>query len=174
MSNPTKDLQDRLNPKHLLGIDDNEPDLPSDDDLKGRVEASSVPEDPKSNPEKPDPRGEKKYTFNLEYKDARGKIWTGQFTTKILNIHERSQVGAMRSMLGAGQPLNSFDAMTAEVNLMISHLAYSLVEKPDWAENLRTLEDPGIIQAIFTEVDSHESFFLGWEAAQSAGQEKSG
>lgn len=170
-----KNLQERMTPKHLMqpeAVD--EVEIPSDDDLKRRVETASVPEKPKADPDKPDPRGEKKYMFTLEHRDARGKVWTGQFTNKILSIHERQQVGAMRSMLGAGQPIQSLDALTIELNLMVAHMTYSLVEKPDWAENLRSLEDPSVLQAIYTEVDSHESFFLGWGTPQSQSAEKSG
>jgi hypothetical protein len=143
---------------------DTDPEIaaPSDEELKKRVEEAGLPEKPKEDPDKPDPRGEKYYTFQLDFKDARGKVWSGQFTTKILTVHERQQVGVMRSMLGAGQPLPSLDALTAELNLIVAHMTYSLTEKPDWAENLRQLENPRILQAIYAEVDSHESYFLGW------------
>lgn len=166
-----KNLQERMTPKHLMP--EEEVEIPTDDDLKKKVEEASLPEKPKVDPDKPDPRGEKKYTFNIEYKDARGKVWKGQFTNKILSIHERQQVGIMRSMLGAGQPVSSLDALTVELNLMVAHMSYSLTEKPQWAENLRSLEDPAVLQAIYTEVDSHESFFLGWGQTQSESAEAS-
>lgn len=169
-----KDIQERLTPKHLIQPEAEVETIPTDEDLKKQVEEAGLPQKPKADPDKPDPRGEKKYTFQLDYKDARGKIWKGQFTNKILSIHERQQVGAMRSMLGAGQPVQSLDALTIELNLMVAHMTYSLVEKPEWAENLRSLEDPGVLQAIYTEVDSHESFFLGWGAPESTSTEKSG
>ena len=171
MTQTAKDIQDKLTPKHLL--EEEPPALPSDDELKGRL-AGVVPPLTPAKFDGPDPRAEKQYTFQLDYKDARGKVWKGQFTTKILSIHERSQVGAMRAMLSAGQPLQSLDAMTVELNLMVAHMAFSLTEKPKWAENLRTLEDPGVLQAIYTEVDSHESYFLGWRAPQEDGAQKSG
>jgi hypothetical protein len=158
-------IEDRLTPKHLIL------EAPSDEELKEQVAKAALPEKPEVDPDKPDPRGEKRYTFQIEYKDARGKVWKGQFSNKILSIHERQQVGVMRSMLSGGQPLPSLDAMTMELNLMVAHMAYSLTEKPDWASNLRSLEDPGVLQAIYTEVDSHESYFLGWGAPQSSGEE---
>lgn len=169
MAADIKAIQERMKPTHLLEEPDSDPEIPSDDDLKKQVEEVALPEKPKADPDKPDPRGEKKYTFNLEFKDARGKVWSGQFTNKILSIHERQQVGVMRSMLGAGQPLVSLDALTAELNLIVSHMTYSLVEKPDWAVNLRSLENPRLLQAIYEEVDSHESFFLGWGSDQGEG-----
>lgn len=168
-----ENLQERLTPKHLIRDPEPEQEIPSDEELKQQVATASLPEKPKEDPDKPDPRGEKKYVFQIEYTDARGKVWKGQFTNKILSIHERQQVGIMRSMLGAGQPVQSLDALTVELNLMVAHMSYSLVEKPEWAANLRSLEDPGVLQAIYTEVDSHESFFLGWGQAQSPSPEAS-
>ena len=76
-------------------------------------------------------------------------------------------MGVMRSILGGGRPLESLDALTVEINLMVAHLMHSLDERPEWAKNLRMLDDPGLLQAIYTEVDSHESFFLGWGKAAS-------
>lgn len=166
-------IQARMDPKHLI-LEDPQQDAelagsmaPSDEELKKQVSDASLPEAPKVDPDKPDPRSEKVYTFNLDYKDARGKVWTGKFSNKILSIHERQQVGVMRSMLGAGQPVESLDRMTIELNLIVAHLTYSLASQPFWAENLRSLDDPGLLQAIYEEVDSHESHFLGWGTTQS-------
>lgn len=158
-------LDELLNPKHLITEDT------SDEELKKQVAGVGLPEKPEADPDKPNPRGEKSYTFQVDYKDARGKVWKGQFTNKILSIHERQQVGVMRSMLSGGQPIPSLDPMTIELNLIVAHLAYSLTEKPEWAANLRSLEDPGVLQAIYTEVDSHESYFLGWGTPQGSGEE---
>lgn len=168
---PKQDIAARLNPRHLNTSESEEMDweIPSDYEMKKQVEDATLPVKPKVDPDKPDPRSEKQYTFMVEHKDARGKVWKGTFTNKILSIFERQQVGVMRSMMGAGQPVESLDGMTRELNLMVAHMNYSLTGKPDWAENLRTLEDPGVLQAIYTEVDSHESHFLGWGTPQSEG-----
>lgn len=168
-------LEDRMTPKHLI-TEDVETDwsIPTDDMMKKQVDSLILPEKPKVDPDKPNPRSEKQYTFNVDYTDARGKVWKGSFTNKILSIHERQQVGVMRSMLGAGQPVQSLDQMTLELNLIVAHLTYSLTSKPPWADNLRTLEDPAILQAIYEEVDSHESHFLGWGTPKGESKEKSG
>lgn len=157
MPSTAQEIHERMRPTHLVGE--------SDEDLKKQVEDATTALEATPDPDAPDPRGEKKYTFQIEHKDARGKVWKGQFTNHILSIHERQQVGIMRSILGGGRPLESLDALTVEINLMVAHLSYSLDERPEWAKNLRTLEDPGLLQAIYTEVDSHESFFLGWGQA---------
>ena len=167
MTDRAREIQERLAPTHLT-----EPDTPSEAELREQVEGASVPEKPKPE-EGPDPRGEKLYTFSIEYTDARGKEWKGQFTSKILSIHERSQVGATRAMLAGGQPTSSVDPLTAELNLCVAHMTWSLVKRPDWAENLRALEDPALLQAIFAEVDSHESYFLGWLPVEKPSSEKS-
>jgi hypothetical protein len=149
-----QEIHDRLDPKHLMTA--------SEEELKAQVAETAKAVDETPDPDAPDPRGEKKYTFQINYTDARGKVWKGQFTNHILSISERQQVGVMRSILGGGRPLESLDALTVEINLMVAHMMQSLDKRPDWAKNLRTLEDPGLLQAIYTEVDSHESFFLGW------------
>lgn len=162
-----KRIEEQLEPTHLTNEDDSW--IVSDDELKRQVEASVPPENLAKTPDKPDPRSEKSYTFQVDFKDVRGKIWKGQFTNQILSIHERQRVGVMRSMLGGGQPIPSLDPMTIELNLMVAHMTYSLKERPTWAENLRSLEDPAVLQHIYEEVDSHESYFLGWGTPQGEG-----
>ena len=109
-----------------------------------------------------DPKAAKSYTFSLDYTDAHGKTWAGSFTTKILSIGERQLVGALRARMSGGAQVESLDALTVEINLMLAHLAYSLTDKPKWADNLAELEDVGVVQAIYSEVASHEAYFLGW------------
>jgi hypothetical protein len=153
-----KTLDERLAPTHLL------PE--TDEALKKEVEKVVAPPQP-DEPDLEDPKNEKEYTFLLEHTDPRGKIWKGKFTTKILSLHERAQVGIMRSRIVGGADLQSLDGLTVEIALMRAHLAYSLTDRPKWAENLAELDDPGVLQAIFSEVGSHESHFLGWD--KSAG-----
>ena len=137
----------------------------SNEDLKKEIE-SVVP------PIKPaevevdfhnDPKSKKEYTFELNYKDNSGKIWSGKFTTKILNIGERQMAGALRSRYSGNTPLESMDISTVLMNIMLDHLTYSITQKANWCDNLRELHDPGIIEAIYEEVASHEEYFLGWE-----------
>jgi hypothetical protein len=68
----------------------------------------------------------------------------------------------MRARLAGGLPQESLDPLTREINLMVSHLAFSLVEKPVWAEELRDLDDVRLLQAIYEEVLSHEASFHGY------------
>lgn len=108
------------------------------------------------------PMAQKHYTFRINYTDNRGRVWEGEFTSKILSIRERQNAGALRARMSGGAALDSLDALTTELNLMLAHMAYSLTDRPDWAKDLSSLEDIGLIQAIYTEVAAHEANFLGW------------
>lgn len=153
---PTTNLQTKLAPDHLL-------DVPDDvDELKAEVEKVVEPEKKRIEDRMSDPRNAEQYTFTLKHRDARNKLWEGTFTTKILSIGERQLVGVMRSRYQGGQALESLDASTADINMKLAHLSYSLVHAPKWAEKLREIKDPGVLDAIYQEVASHEAFFLGW------------
>lgn len=153
---PIDNLQKKLAPEHLI-------DLPEDDqDLKDEISKQVEPEKKAVEDRLDDPRNQEQYTFTLRHRDSRNKLWEGTFTTKILTIGERQLVGVMRSRYQGGVPLEALDASTADLNLKLAHLSYSLVSYPRWAEKLRELKDPGVIDAIYQEVASHEAFFLGW------------
>ena len=128
------------------------------------AQAEPTPQSPK------DPRFQKQWSFDLEYRDARGKLWVGQFTNQILNLRQRTMVGVMRAKMAAGLPADSLDPVTAELNLMVSHLAYSLVKAPDWATDLLGLDDQELVGQIFDRVSEHETFFRTGQPAPAAGQ----
>lgn len=153
---PRTNLQEKLAPDHLVDI----PDDP--EDLKAEVENAVEPAKKAIEDRLNDPRNAEQFTFTLQHRDARNKLWEGTFTTKILTVGERQLVGVMRSRYQGGAPLESLDASTADINMKLAHLSYSLVNFPKWAEKLRELKDPGVIDAIYREVASHEAFFLGW------------
>jgi hypothetical protein len=121
--------------------------------------AEGVPENEK---EADNPRLQREYTFDFRWKDGRGKVWTGSFTNRVLSIRDRQLMGIMRSNLGAGISPTNLDGLTAEINLMVAHLSFSLVSRPKWAEDLLALDDVRLLQEIYTEVVSHESTFLGY------------
>ena len=160
------EVESRLNPVHIKPPDLEDEELPTDEELKKQTEkaASEIEDSPEKEKKSraDDPRSHREFTFSINYIDANGKAWIGDFTTKILSIHERQKVGILRSQLGGGMPVESLDAMTVELNLMIAHLTFSLTARPKWAETLRNLEDFAVVQAIYTEVASHEAYFLGW------------
>jgi hypothetical protein len=152
MSVTKEEFEKRIEADHLAPEEEMKEDL--ERDVKGIKRAGLDPDDPMA---------QRQYTFQLEYFDKLKKRWAGQFTTKILSIRERQLVGALRSRMSGGSSMESLDALTIEINLMLAHLAYSLTERPDWAKELGELEDIGIVQAVYAEVAAHEARFLGWE-----------
>ena len=152
----TAEIQDRLNPAHLSTE-------AIKDDLKAQDESTEEVKDEKiAN----NPRAQEKYTFQLKYKDARGHTWTGEFTSKILNQQERAAASIMQARLAGTVPYESLNPLARELALIRAHLAYSLVTVedtgPKWAVKLDDILDPGVLQALYEEVASHEHFFLGW------------
>jgi len=136
-----------------------EPDL---DEMKDAIEKEVAPTEKEKNKKLLDnPRSKAEYEFKIDYSDPRGKQYAGRFTNKVLTIGQQQMVGIMRSRLAGGMPLESLDALTIEVNLMVAHMTYSLTEKPKWAENLTALTDIALVQMIYLEVASHEATFHG-------------
>lgn len=115
--------------------------------------------------ESSDPRLNEKYSFELNFKDRRGKIWSGRFTNKILTIQEQFNVNYALSSLTGKVPIDSIQKDILITAQRISHLMISLIEKPDWAKDLTQLKTIDVIDAIYQEVDSHEAIFFGHETA---------
>lgn len=152
-------IAEQLRPSHI----------PTDEDLKEEADASLATEDaPEEDPD--DPRGKIEYTFDLDYKDARGKTWRGAFTDKILTLRDRQGVEIIRARYHGGLSMEAFSQEAVERNLILAHLSYSIVKRPKWAEDLRALHDPGIVKDIFARSAEHEDFFLGWGPASAAGK----
>jgi hypothetical protein len=157
-----EDLKNRLAAPHLEEV--------SAEDLKAEA-AEAVGAVPKE-ADNPDLRGHKEYTFTINYKNARGKVYKGEFTNKIITIRERQQIGIIRARLQGGLNSSAFDPLTEEINLMIAHLMVSLKEFPKWAEDIAGIEDVELLQTIHAEVASHEAYFFGWgsDEAKSEGE----
>ena len=148
-------LVEKLKPTHL-----------DPEELKEQIVQKSGKPDPSAD----DPKGKEKYTFAFRWVDGRGKVWEGEFTNKVLTIGERQQAGTLRAMLGRGVGPGQLDDFTNELNLIISHLTYSLVQKPEWAEDLTALQNPRVLQALYEEVLGHEATFLGFGSAAGGGK----
>lgn len=152
-------------PDHLRSaLPESIDDLKSAISRKVELEAGEVPEKELS-----DPRMQREYSFDFQWKDGRGKIWKGKFTNKILSIRDRQLMGIMRSNLAAGISPANLDALTAEINLMVAHLSFSLSARPKWAEDLLALDDVRLLQEIYTEVVKHEGTFLGYAKGTAEG-----
>lgn len=101
------------------------------------------------------------HIFDLDYTDTRGYKWTGKFKCHILNIKERAAVGLTRSRLTANTPAHVVDASTLNLLEMQAHLAVALDHAPEWASDLGSLYDVGVVAKIYGEVASHEARFWG-------------
>lgn len=147
-------LKARLEPSHL------KPDI---EELKKSVEGKSTPdgdEEAKDKKAALDPRSKTPYTFQLSYEDPRDKKWEGQFTTKILNVNEERMSGIMQAQLCGGIAYENLDPYTLEIGFVISHLAFSLTEKPKWWDGLLERPDSFMVaQAVMREVRSYEEWF---------------
>lgn len=152
----TKNIEEELTPTHLI---------PETDEIKKDIE-NSLPEKKeaakKEKEKEQDPKLNLQYPFDFKWADRRGKVWEGKFINKILNNGDKMEVGLFRAKLAQGMPLDSLDDITSELNMMISHMAYSLVEVPDWAKSLQALTSFQLVQEIYMEVAQHEATFLGF------------
>lgn len=157
----TEQLRQRLEMTHLV----------SPDELKTQIEAAMSPpveeEEDTSNP-----RLEERYTFEFNHKDQRGKVWKGTFVNKALTLGERQMVGHLRARLNHPYTIEQLDALTNEINLIIAHLTFSLQEKPKWAQDLRSLHQFEVLQALYAEVALHEDIFLGYQKATRPREEE--
>jgi len=163
MPEPTltsENLKERLQPDHLI------PETAAE--LREEVEKATQAEEKVPGPDSKDPKLQKVWPFDFQYRDTRGKLWVGKFVNHILDIRERSHVGIMRAKLGGGVPLESLDYMTAELNLMIAHLSYSLDESADWAKDLMALNDVDLLAALYEEVAAHEATFRGRPSSEKS------
>jgi hypothetical protein len=145
---PVPDIAERLKAEHL-----------SEETLKKEIEEQD-PSQPTSIFDPNDPKGKDEYPFHFSWKDGRGKVWEGEFVDKILTTAERQMAGALRARF-AGVAADRLDPFTSHINMMVSHLTFSLVQRPDWAKDLRTLKNIDLLQAIYNEVSLHEETFFG-------------
>jgi hypothetical protein len=122
--------------------------------------------------ESTDPKTREEYTFSLNYKDGRGRLWEGSFTTKILDLEDRRKKAVLYATLAEGMSFDSIPPYDRILNEALAHLTFSLTKTPKWAEKPRKLRDPSLLLAIYEEVTSHEVTFLGRGAAAEGSEEK--
>lgn len=120
-------------------------------------------EAPKKATHVPGPKDHAEYSFDFEHTDSRGKVWRGHFTNHILTIRERRLSKVMKAKMLGGIPVEAIDREAWEVAEMLSHLSLSLngtKEPPEWAKDFEKLQDPRILEALYSEVSSHEDTFF--------------
>lgn len=119
------------------------------------------------------PREAEEYTFKFEWKDARGKSWSGEFTNKILTVLDRQIVGALQAQWQDHKPALAIDPELANMTYTVAHMTVSFVNRPTWAKDLRTLHSLELIQALYLEVLAHEATFHGYTEDQKSSTEES-
>jgi hypothetical protein len=137
-----------LIPKHLIEA--------SMDELQ--QEAMLAEEEPQINEDK----CKDIYPFHFKWISKRGQLFEGDFVNKILSIKDQMCVGVLRAKLASNTPIESLDAFTVQLNMMVAHLTISLIEKPEWAKDLRDLKYADLIEYLYSEVASHEATFFGY------------
>lgn len=157
MSEMIEKIAKQAVPEHLLDLDT----------LKDEVDESLGSKE--KEPVKNDPRYEEFYTFHFSYKDGRGKLWEGDFTNNILTLKQQQAIGILRAKLAGGVSFDCLDPFTSEMNLIISHLTYSLSDRPAWAKDLLSMTNYTVLQAIYEEVASHEAMFFGTGNPETSG-----
>ena len=119
-----------------------------------------------------DPKLARSYTFPFRFKSG-PKVYEGTFTNKILTVGERMKVGALFARITGGGAVDSLPSDVTSLARAIAWMTYSLEgERPEWARNLAMLDDDAVIYALFGEVWSHQTTFLGRAddaAAKAAG-----
>lgn len=145
------------NPAHLA--------LSDTDQLKAAAEKAVTPEaKPTVDPD--DPKLRDTYPFDFDWTDPRGRRWMGKFTNKILSIAQQQAAAVLRAQLGGGMSVVSLDVEAREVNLMIAHMEFSLIDRPDWAKDLRSLKDKRLLYRLYEEVAAHEGTFFGHDESE--------
>jgi hypothetical protein len=140
-------------------IDKFKPDHLTDDEGEQTSQAAKV--DVQAKEEKANPRNKNTFTFTVKHRAIPDDSKEAVFTSKILSIADRQNMGVMRSRMQGGAPIESLDALTLEINLIVAHLTYSLTARPEWAEDLLAVSDVSLLQAVYEEVAGHEAYFHG-------------
>lgn len=142
----------RLTPQHLA----EEPE-PSMADHLAAVEKAVAPPAPTAPPK------ERSHTFPFRYVGGNGRVWEGTFCNRVPDMATRQKIGVLRARLNGGMSLDSLDAFTAELSMMVSHMSLTLVQegRPEWAADLLKVEDPEVLYRLWEEVAAHEATFLG-------------
>lgn len=117
---------------------------------------------------------ERTKTFSLDFADSRGRRWRGGFSSHVLSIRERIQVGALRAQLLAGAPSQAVDEFTSDLVEMVAHLSFSIDRRPAWFEDPGKLDDPDVVVAVYREVAAHEVAFRQPRGGQAAGASGAG
>lgn len=135
------------------------------DDMHRQLAGLTLPDEDQG--KAADPRLSARYSFELDYRDERGRRWRGTFTNKILTFELRARMGALRAQMIGGVPLEAVDLDTVAMVRKIAHMTVSLESKPDWCD-FWAMTDDNILDVIYAQVEGHELTFRGRGPAPAA------
>lgn len=140
-----------------MTIDDLDLKIPSLDIAAAEVDNIAPPTDEER---AANPKGKERYSFTIVVKNGDGSIFKGDFTNRILAPEERLLVGVLANKLVLGQPWALIDVDTAYLATQLAHLRKSLAVFPEGFK-LADQKNLRVIDKIWSEVLSHESYFRG-------------
>jgi hypothetical protein len=118
-----------------------------------------------------DPRDKEEYTFSFDWTNRRGRVYRGRFVNKILSIGDRQAASILAAQFSGGLPLSAVAEDIIDLNAAIAHMSYSLIQKPDWAKDLRTQTDVQLVLELWKEVARHEARFHRLGEDQASGEQ---
>lgn len=150
-----------MDPKSL--VPDHLRDDTSAADLKEEVKASLAEVDAPKDDAKIRAMRAESYTFAFDFVAGNGRRYSGSLAHKIPDLGQRQAIGALRGKLGGGIPYEVLDPFTRELNMIVADLTFTLDDKdrPEWAQNLRSLKDASVIYRVWEVAAEHEATFLG-------------
>ena len=110
-----------------------------------------------------DPRAQEEYTFDFEFEDSRGRRFSGKFTNKALTRAEQRRVAAIETQLNGGAPYATVPPLVGPVHHMIAWMEVSLTKRPPFAKDLDAIRSNRLIEKLYSEVWSHQTYFCGDE-----------
>ena len=108
----------------------------------------------------PDPRDSEEYTFYFEHVNKRGQVYEGRFTNRILTLEQTQQVHVLKARMLQSMPITAVSDEILATTQILAHMSISLEHKVEWAKDLRSLRDPGVIWKLWAKVEDHESHYF--------------
>lgn len=108
-----------------------------------------------------------------------GKIWSGNFSSKIPNLKLNSQIDKHQALLNGGITPSALPQETVDFHYMIAYLRYCLIEYPNWwkeADMGFELYDINVVKEVYNKARSFEEQWVKdvWgEEEKEDGKEKS-
>ena len=118
----------------------------------------------------PDPRDSEEYSFYFEHVNKRGEVFEGRFTNRILTLEQTQQVHVLKARMLQSMPMSAISDEILATTQVLAHMSISLEHKVEWAKDLRSLRDPGVLWKLWAKVEDHESRYFRMDAASEGSQ----